>query len=68
MPSTMRTAFAANNDQEVIRRRTAEDRNITKLAFKEHSSKREAQSRKVLNKPLEPHQIYRGEDLKRGSR
>ncbi len=64
MAQTMRNAFANGDSTEVIQRRSAEQRTTTKLAYSESSRQKRLSSRKALNTPLKPDEVYTGADLK----
>lgn len=68
MAQTMHNAFAGGDSTEVVQRRSQEQRTTTKLAYRDSARQRNLSSRKTLNTPLKPEQLYTGADLKRTPR
>lgn len=66
MAHTFRTAFAGGDDSAVIQRRSAEAREVTKIANRPSKRQRMLVSAKAPK--LMPEDIYRGEELKRRPR
>ena len=66
MAQSFRTAFAGGDDSAVIQRRSAEARELTKIANRPSKRQRMLESSRAPK--LMPDDIYRGEDLKRRPR
>jgi hypothetical protein len=57
--------YKTKDEDTTERRKTAEAKALTKIAFKPSKRQRQLESRKWLNDPLRPEDLYTGAELRR---